>query len=73
MLSDLVEAVTDMVVLCFLFATEVTAVSDMVEARVDGLTADTGLANEVWWEAGKEEFALEGKDVYSRVKAVGSG
>ena len=72
-MSDLVETVADMVVLCFLFATEVTAVSDMVEARVDGLTADTGLANEVWWEAGKEEFALEGKDVYSRVKAVGSG
>jgi len=53
-LRDLVKAVSDVIVLNFLFATEVAAVGKVVEVRVNGFTADTGFAEEVRREAWKK-------------------
>ena len=71
-LGDLVKAVSDVIVLNFLFVTEVAAVGDMVKAGVNGLSTDAGLADEVRWEAGKEEVALKGENVDSGVEMVSS-
>ena len=53
-LGDLVKAVSDVIVLNFLFATEVAAVGEVVEVRVNGFAADTGFAEEVRRKAWKK-------------------
>jgi hypothetical protein len=71
-LGDLVKAVSDVIVLNFLFATEVAAVGEVVEVRVNGFAADTGFAEEVRRKAWKKEFALKGQNIDVWIKAVGS-
>ena len=69
-LSNLVEAIANVIVLSFFLAAKVTAVGKMVEMGIKGLSANTGLAKKIRREARKKKFALKGESVSFGIESV---